>query len=78
MTIPQNPFQTDGYENILMICKILNRFNDSNWCSRTKIFKNMQVVILYRTSMPFILQSGTVRKPINKPLIWSDDLLTVH
>lgn len=41
MTIPQNPFQTDGYKNISLICKILNRFNDSNWCSRTKIFKNM-------------------------------------
>lgn len=26
----------------------------------------------FRTSMPLILQSGTVRKPINKPLIWSD------
>lgn len=31
----------------------------------------------FRTSMPLILQSGTVRKPINKPLIRSDidDLL---
>lgn len=41
MTIPQNPFQTYGYENISLICKILNMFNDSNTCSRTKIFKYM-------------------------------------
>lgn len=41
MTIPQNPFQTDEYENISLICKILNMFNDSNTCSRTKIFKYM-------------------------------------